>query len=63
VLAAYVFLDEERARLRQAAQGRVTLSEARTAVQQAHRHHLLGWIYAQCQAGVALDDLRQRLAA
>lgn len=63
VLAAYVFLDEERARLQQGAQHHVTLGDARTAMQQVHRHQLLGWIYAQCQAGVSLDDLAHRLAS
>lgn len=63
VLAAYVFLEEERARLSAVEQRHVTLGEARAAVQQAHRRHLLGWIYAQYQAGASLDDLAQRLAS
>lgn len=63
VLAAYIFLDEERARLQQVQQRHVTLGEARAAVQQAHHRHLLGWIYAQCQAGASVDDLAQRLCA
>lgn len=63
VLAAYVFLDEERVRLRQVAQRHVTLGEARTAVQQTHRRHLLAWIHAQCQAGASPDDLYHRLTA
>jgi len=63
VLATYTFLEEERALLAAQEQRHVTLGQTRRAVQAAHRHHLLRWIYAQFHAGATPDDLALRLAA
>lgn len=62
-LAAFLFLDEERSRLRLAWQRHVTLGEARREVQRVHRRHLLDWIYAQFRAGWPPERLYERLAA
>ena len=63
VLAAYVFLDEERERLQQAWQRHVTVGEARREVQRQHRRHLIDWLFDQFQAGVEPNDLYPKLAA
>jgi hypothetical protein len=63
VLAAYVWLEEEQARQREARQRHVTLGEARDAVQRAHRRHLLAWVQAQFQAGATPETLAEALAA
>ena len=62
-MAAYVFLDEERARLRQEWQRHVTLGEARREVQRQHRRQLIDWLFDQFQADATPDDLYQRFAA
>jgi len=63
VMAAYVFLDEERARLREARQTHITLGDARREVQRWHWHHLLDWLHQQFSSGVTPDELRPLLAA
>jgi len=63
VLAAYVVLDEERARLRQQRQQPVTLGEARRVVQQAHWYHLIHWMHDEFQAGTLPQVIFERLAA
>jgi hypothetical protein len=63
VMAAYVFLDEERARLRDERQTPVTLGDARREVQRWHWRHLLDWIHQQFSSGVTPDELRPLLAA
>jgi hypothetical protein len=63
VLAAYAFLDEERARLQQHRAEHVTIGDTRREVQRLHRHHLLTWIAQQCHAGALPDDLYAQLAA
>jgi SRSO17 transposase len=63
VMAAYAFLDEERARLRNDRHAHVTLGDARRAVQRWHWHHLLDWIYQQFSSGITPDDLHKFLAA
>ena len=63
VIAAYVFLDEERARLRQEWQRHVTLGEARREVQRLHRRHLIDWMFDQFQADATPDALYDLLAA
>jgi hypothetical protein len=63
VMAAYVFLDEERARLRDARQAHVTLGDARREVQRWHWRHLLDWIHQQFSSGVTPDELFPTLAA
>jgi hypothetical protein len=44
VLTAYVFLEEERARLRQLRETYVTIGEAQREVQRLHRAHLISWM-------------------
>lgn len=63
VMAAYTFLDEERARLRHTRQTHVTLGDARREVQRWHWHHLLNWIHLQFSSGVTPDELFPTLAA
>jgi hypothetical protein len=63
VMAAYMFLDEERARLRDAQQTHVTLGDARREVQRWHWRHLLDWIHQQFSSGVTPDALFTTLAA
>ena len=63
VLTAYLFLDEERARLRDLRQGHVTLGQARKEAQQLHRQHLLDWLHQQFSAGVMPAQLYSLLAA
>ncbi len=63
VMAAYLFLDEERHYLRHARQAHVTLGEARSDVQRRHRHNLLAWLWEQFQMGHAPDQLPVSLAA
>jgi hypothetical protein len=63
VMAAYLFLDEERHRLRQARQAHVTLGEARAELQRRHRHNLLSWLWEQFQGGHSPDHLPFSLAA
>ncbi len=63
VMAAYLFLDEERHRLRQQRQTHVTLGEARSDVQRRHRQNLLTWLWEQFRAGQAPEQLPFSLAA
>jgi hypothetical protein len=63
VMAAYVFLDEERTRLRDERQTPVTLGDARREVQRWHWRHLLDWIHQQFSSGVTPDELFPTLAA
>ncbi len=63
VMAAYLFLDEERERLRQATQRHITIGDARREVQRLHHQHLLDWLFAQFRAGVKPRLLYARLAA
>jgi hypothetical protein len=63
VMAAYAFLDEERARLQHAQQTHITLGDARREVQRWHWRHLLDWIHQQFSSGVTPDELFPTLAA
>ena len=63
VMAAYAFLDEERAHLRETQQAHVTLGEARREVQRWHWRHLLDWIHQRFSSGVTSDELFSTLAA
>lgn len=63
VFAAYVFLEEEQARAQHASWARVTLGEARRAVQHRHQRHLLTWLQEQFQAGISLEAVEAALAA
>ena len=62
-LAAYVFLEEERARLRQQWQRPVTIGEARQEVQRQQADHLLTWIHHQVRAGATPQHLIDQLVA
>ena len=61
--AAYAFLEEERARLRQDWQRHVTLGEARREVQRTHWRHLITWLHQQFVAGAVPQTVFERLAA
>ena len=63
VAAAYLYLDEERARLRDEWQRHVTIGEARRAIQRRHWRHLLDWLHEQFSAGVTSEQLFPLLAA
>jgi len=63
VLAAYTYIEEERARLAQEQQRPVTIGEARRALQHRHYRHLLGWIEHELHAGADADTLYERLVA
>jgi SRSO17 transposase len=63
VMAAFAFLDEERARLRDERQAHVTLGDARRDVQRSHWHHALDWIHQQFSSGVTPDELHSLLVA
>ncbi len=63
VWAAYSYLDEERARLREQWQRHVTLGEARREVQRVHWCHLISWMHQQFQGGTTPQTLFEQLAA
>lgn len=60
---AYVFLEQERARLQQQWQRPVTIGEARHEFQRRQRRQLLIWLGQQFQKGVHLDSLFDLFAA
>jgi SRSO17 transposase len=62
-MLAYVFLEEERARLQTRWQRHVTIGEARRELQRRHRRHLLDWLHGQFQSGVEPDTLYELLSA
>ncbi|HYU74189.1 MAG TPA: hypothetical protein VEL31_16070 [Ktedonobacteraceae bacterium] len=62
-LLAYVFLEEERARLQQQWQRPVTIGEARREIQRRHRRQVLDWLHDQFQSGVLPDSLYDQFAA
>jgi len=63
VMAAYAFLDEERARLREAQHAHVTLGDARREVQRWHWRHVLDWLHQQFSSGITPAELFPTLAA
>ncbi len=63
VWAAYSYLDEERAWLREEWQRHVTLGEARREVQRRHHSNLIGWMYHEFQTGATPHMLFEQLAA
>ena len=63
VLAAYVFLEEERARLTATTQQHVTIGDAQRAIQRAHWVHLLNWLRQQFQHQEAFASIVRQLAA
>jgi DDE superfamily endonuclease len=60
---AYVFLEQERARLQELWQRPVTIGEARREFVRRQRRQLLIWLSQQFQQGVHLDSLFELLAA
>ncbi len=62
-LAAYVFLDEERDRLRYLWQRHVTIGDARREVQRVHWRHLIDWMHQQFQIGATSQTVSDQLAA
>ena len=67
VLAAYTFLDEERASLQASTTEHVTigdaLGDARREIQRVHRRRLLDWLHQQFVAGVPQEHLYDLFAA
>jgi SRSO17 transposase len=63
VLAAYVFLEEERARLAATTEQHVTIGDAQRAIQRAHWVHLLNWLRHQFQHQEAFATIVRQLAA
>jgi hypothetical protein len=63
VLAAYVFLEEERARLAATTEQHVTIGDAQRAIQRAHWVHLLNWLRQQFQHQEAFAAIVRQLAA
>ena len=63
VLAAYVFLEEERDRLRQEWQQHVSIGDAQREVQRVHWAHLITWIQQQLHAGQTTATLFRQLVA
>jgi hypothetical protein len=63
VLAAYVLLEEERARLAATTAQHVTIGDAQRAIQRAHWVHLLHWLRHQFQHQEAFAAIVRQLAA
>jgi hypothetical protein len=63
VLAASVFLEEERARLAATTEQHVTIGDAQRAIQRAHWVHLLNWLRQQFQHQEAFAAIVRQLAA
>lgn len=63
VLAAYVFLEEERARLAACTDQHVTIGDAQRVIQRAHWVHLLNWLRHQFQHQEAFAVIARLLAA
>jgi hypothetical protein len=63
IMAAYAFLDEERARLQHEQPAHVTIGDARREVQRWHWRHVVDWIHQQVLSGVTSDALHTLLVA
>jgi hypothetical protein len=63
VMAAYAFLDEQRARLGHEQHAPLTIGDARREVQRWHWCHVLDWIHQQFLSGVTPTELHMLLAA
>jgi SRSO17 transposase len=63
VMATYLFLDEERARLGMAWQRHVTIGDARREVQRVHWGQLIAWMHQQFRFGATPETIAERLAA
>lgn len=62
-MLAYIFLEEERARLQQPSQRQVTIGQARREIQRRHRRRVLNWLHEQFLSGVQPDSLYELFAA
>jgi len=62
VMAAYAFLDEQRARLGREQHVSLTLGDARREVQRWHWCHVVDWIHQQFLSGVSPTELHTLLA-
>lgn len=62
VLAAYIFLDEERQLLCELRHEPVTLGDARRALHQRHQTALVGWICEQHDCGQSASAIAAFLA-
>jgi hypothetical protein len=63
VLAAYVFLEDQRATLEQEWQRPVSIGQAQEEVQRVHWFHLITWMQQQHRAGQTSATLFRQLAA
>lgn len=63
VLASYVFLEEQRARLMSERGQYVTIGEARREMQALHRRNLLEWLFMRFEHGDKPEHLADLLAA
>lgn len=63
VLAVYVFLEEQRARLRAERGADVTIGATRREMQVRHRRNLLDWLFMRFQYGDKAEDVAALLAA
>lgn len=63
VLACYVFLEEQRARMMAERGAYVTIGATRRAMQALHQGHLLDWLFMRFQHGETPEDLVSLLAA
>jgi hypothetical protein len=63
VLAVYVFLEEQRARLVAERGTALTIGATRRELQAGHRRNLLDWLFVRFQHGDTPDDLAPLLAA
>lgn len=63
VLAVYIFLEEQRARLVAEGGAYVTIGATRRAMQARHRRNLLDWLFVRFQHGDTPDDVAPLLAA
>jgi hypothetical protein len=63
VLAAYVFLEERRAALREEADTPVTIGMARRELHARQRRHLLDWLFLRFQHGDTPEEIEALLAA
>jgi hypothetical protein len=63
VLAGYVFLEEQRARLMEERGTYLSIGATRRAMQAVHRRNLLDWLYVRFQHGDTPTDVAPLLAA
>jgi hypothetical protein len=63
VLVGYIFLEEQRARLKEERGTYVTIGATRREIQARHRRNLLEWLFVRYQHGDNPDDIAPLLAA